>query len=266
MIKPIPPDSVSDKAAEDAELLRQPLIAHLLELRARLIACLGAVVLAFCGSYYFSKEIYAFLVAPLAAQMAGGEGRLIYTGLAEAFLTYLKLSLWSACCITSPVILVQIWRFIAPGLYQSEKASFRLFLCATPVLFCAGAALAYYLVIPLAWHFFLSFETPASITGLPIKLEARVSEYLSLTMTLIFAFGFAFQLPVLLALLLRIGILTVEQLIQFRRIAIVIIFIVAAIITPPDVMSQLLLAIPLVLLYEISILWGRLQLRTLTRR
>jgi len=241
------------------DMLRQPMLAHLLELRTRLIWCLVFVGIAFAGCYAFASDIYGFLVRPLAAAMEGADRRLIYTGLAEAFVTYIKLALWAACLLAFPAIAVQVWRFVAPGLYRHEQKAFLPFLIATPVLFSLGAALAYYFVMPLAWHFFLSFETPAAVTGLPIQLEARVSEYLSIAMTLIFAFGVAFELPVLLVLLVRIGVLTVEQLVKFRRFAIVIIFIFAAVMTPPDVMSQLLLALPLMVLYECSIIAARWQ-------
>jgi sec-independent protein translocase protein TatC len=250
-------------ADNDEAMLRQPMMAHLLELRKRLMICLVAIGLAFVVCYHFSSDIYAFLVRPLAEAMTGQDRRLIYTGLAEAFVTYIKLALWAACLVAFPAVAVQIWRFVAPGLYQHEKKAFLPFLLATPVLFIAGAALAYYFVMPLAWHFFLSFETPASATGLPIQLEARVSEYLSIAMTLIFAFGIAFQLPVLLVLLVRIGVLTIEQLISFRRFAIVLIFVFAAVMTPPDVMSQLLLALPLMVLYELSILAAKWQKKRL---
>ncbi len=248
---------------EELNMLRQPLLSHLLELRQRLLWCLGAVALAFCGCYYFAADIYAILVSPLATAMHGEERRLIYTGLAEAFLTFIKLALWAAGLLSFPVIAVQIWRFVAPGLYRHERRAFLPFLLATPLLFALGTAMAYFFVMPLAWHFFLSFETGAAVTGLPIQLEARVSEYLSISMTLIFAFGIAFQLPVLLVLLVRVGVLTVQQLVEFRRFAIVLIFVVAAVITPPDVLSQLLLAVPLVLLYELSILAARWQMRRL---
>jgi sec-independent protein translocase protein TatC len=269
--EPLTPESLAPETMAPETMLRQPLLAHLLELRQRLVHCLLVIGLLFGGCYYYAAEIYAFLVQPLAdATFAGaplgapltGTHRLIYTGLTEAFLTYIKLALWAACLGAFPIIAVQIWRFVAPGLYQHEKRAFLPFLLATPVLFTLGAALAYYGVMPLAWKFFLSFETPAAVTGLPIQLEARVSEYLSLAMTLIFAFGIAFQLPVLLVLLVRIGVLTVAQLVQFRRFAIVLIFIVAAIATPPDVLSQLLLALPLLGLYEVSILAARWQSRS----
>lgn len=238
-------------------MLRQPLLAHLIELRTRLIRCLAAVAIGFCVCYYFAADIYRILVLPLAHAMHGEPRRLIYTGLAEAFVTYIKLALWSSCLLTFPAIAVQIWRFVAPGLFKHERRAFLPFLLATPVLFALGAAMAYFLVMPLAWTFFLSFETGAAATGLPIQLEARVSEYLSMAMTLIFAFGAAFELPVLLVLLVRVGILSIEQLVSFRRFAIVLIFVVAAIVTPPDVMSQLLLALPLWALYELSIVAAR---------
>ncbi len=251
---------------EEAQMLRQPMLAHLLELRTRLIHCLWAIGAAFIVCYYFASDIYAFLVHPLAEAMNGQDRRLIYTGLAEAFLTYIKLALWAACLLAFPAVAVQIWRFVAPGLYRHERRAFLPFLVATPVLFILGAALAYYFVMPLAWHFFLSFETPASTTGLPIQLEARVSEYLAIAMTLIFAFGIAFQLPVLLVLLVRVGLLTVAQLIAFRRFAIVLIFVFAAVMTPPDVMSQLLLAVPLMALYEISIIAARAQTKSVNQK
>lgn len=243
------------------DMLRQPMLAHIIELRARLIRCFIAIGLGFCVCYYFSEDIYRWLVMPLAEAMHGEQRRLIYTGLAEAFITYIKLALWAACLLACPVILVQIWRFVAPGLFKHERRAVMPLLFATPVFFALGAAIAYFFVMPLAWKFFLSFETGAAVTGLPVQLEARVSEYLSIAMTLIFSFGIAFELPVLLVLLVRIGILTVEQLVSFRRFAIVLIFIAAAILTPPDVMSQLLLALPLWGLYEISIVVARLMMK-----
>lgn len=244
--------------SEAIDPLRQPLLAHLLELRTRLIWSLGAILVGFIISYCFAPQIYAFLVQPLADATSGEPRRLIYTGLTEAFVTYIKLALWTGCFVAFPVIAVQIWMFVAPGLYEKERSAFLPFLIATPVLFLAGAALAYYMVFPMAWHFFLSFESSAAIGSLPIQLEARVSEYLSLSMTIIFAFGLAFQLPVILVLLTRIGLLSAAKLSQFRRYAIVLIFIVAAVITPPDVISQLSLAFPMMALYEVSILGARM--------
>ena len=253
---------MSPELQENAEdMLRQPMLLHILELRTRLIRCFLAIGLGFCVCYYFSEDIYRWLVMPLAEAMHGEQRRLIYTGLAEAFVTYIKLALWMACLLACPVILVQIWRFVAPGLFKNERKAILPLLIATPALFAAGAAMAYFFVMPLAWKFFLSFETGADVTGLPVQLEARVSEYLSIAMTLIFAFGVAFELPVLLVLLVRIGVLNVAQLVRFRRFAIVLIFIAAAVLTPPDVMSQLLLALPLWGLYEISIVVARLMLR-----
>lgn len=230
------------------------LTAHLTELRRRLLwsllAMLGGTVLC----YFFAGHIYGFLVRPLAAAMGDEDGRrLIYTGLTEAFFTYLKVAFFAGAFLTFPVVAIQIWKFIAPGLYKEERRAFLPFLIATPVLFFLGGACVYYVVMPMAWHFFLGFETPASETVLPVRLEARVSEYLSLVMSLIFAFGICFQLPVLLALLARAGLIGADMLVRFRRYAIVLIFVTAAILTPPDVFSQILLAIPLLLLYEVSV-------------
>lgn len=235
--------------------LRQPLLAHLIELRKRLVWSLTAILIGFCISYYFAPQIYEFLVRPLAHITAGENRRLIYTGLTEAFTTYIKLALWTGCFLAFPVIAAQIWMFVAPGLYKTERSAFLPFLIATPVFFLIGASVAYYFVFPMAWKFFLGFEIAAPPGGMPIQLEARVSEYLSLSMTVIFAFGIAFELPVILVLLTKIGLLSSAKLRAFRRYAIVLIFIVAAIMTPPDVISMCSLAIPLMLLYEMSI-WG----------
>ena len=243
--------------SEPLDPLRQPLLAHLLELRRRLIWSLLAVLVGFVACYCFAQDIYAFLVRPLAAAGDGENRRLIYTGLTEAFTTYIKLALWAGCMLAFPVIATQIWMFVAPGLYKEERRAFLPFLVATPVLFLIGAATAYYLVFPMAWKFFLSFEMPRAAGGLPIQLEARMSEYLSLSMTVIFAFGVAFELPVILVLLTRVGLLSAAKLSAFRRYAIVLIFIASAIFTPPDVFSQLSLAVPLMLLYELSILGAK---------
>jgi len=237
--------------------MRQPLLAHLLELRRRLIWSFVAIIAGFIISYFFAPQIYAFLVQPLANVTEGEHRRLIYTGLTEAFTTYIKLALWAGCFLAFPVVASQIWMFVAPGLYQHERRAFLPFLIATPLFFFIGAAMAYYFVFPLAWKFFLSFEMAGGVGGLPIQLEARVSEYLSLSMTVIFAFGMSFELPVVLILLTRVGVLSAQQLSQFRRYAIVLIFIAAAILTPPDVISQLSLALPLMLLYELSILGAK---------
>ncbi|MBI3440216.1 MAG: twin-arginine translocase subunit TatC [Proteobacteria bacterium] len=236
-----------------------PLLEHLLELRQRLIYSFVAFVLASLLCYHFARDIYAFLVRPLAEVLQGENRRLIYTGLTEAFFTYMKLAIFAGGFLSFPVIAVQVWMFVAPGLYKNEKKAFLPFLVATPALFLIGAAFVYYFVIPVAWKFFAGFESLApQNNGLPIQLEARVGEYLSLVMTLIFAFGFCFQMPVLLTLLARVGLVNAQSLADKRRYAIVGIFTIAAILTPPDVLSQLMLAVPLLGLYEISVLLVRI--------
>jgi sec-independent protein translocase protein TatC len=244
-----PEDIIDDKP--------MPLLDHLMELRTRLLWAVAAFGIAFAVCYYFSAQIYGFLARPLAdilQEQGGGERRMIFTALYEAFFTYLKVAFFGAVFFSFPVWATQLWLFVAPGLYRSEKKAVYPFLIASPFLFVAGAALAYYFIFPLAWRFFITFETPPGEGVLPIQLEAKVSEYLSLVMQMILAFGVAFQMPVLLTLLCRVGILDVATLRKGRRYAIVGMFVVAAVLTPPDVISQIGLAVPLLALYELSIL------------
>ena len=237
------------------ETTATPLTTHIIELRQRLVWVIGAMLLGTAVCFLFVESIYSFLVEPLADAMGRGDSqRLIYTGLTEGLFTYLKLAFFAGIFLTFPILLWQIWGFIAPGLYKNEKNAFLPFMIATPVLFFLGGAVVYYVVLPMAWPFFLSFQTTARETALPIQLEARVSEYLDLIMTLIFAFGLCFQLPVALTLMGKAGIITADWLASKRKYALIITFIVAAFITPPDVISQILLAVPILGLYELSIL------------
>ena len=228
-------------------------ISHLTELRSRLIHSLLFLFAFFIICYFFSDHIYGFLVDPYAqaVQDDGTQRRLIFTALQETFLTYLKVSFFAAFFITSPFILIQVWKFIAPGLYKHEKLAIMPYLVATPILFFLGGILVYYLIMPLAIKFFLSFESTGITTNLPIQLEAKVNEYLSLDMKLIFAFGLSFQLPVVLSLLARIGVVDSQYLKDRRKYFVVIIFAAAAILTPPDPITQIGLAIPLLSLIHI---------------
>ena len=229
--------------------------SHLVELRSRLLSSLLIIFIIFIISYVFAEHIYNFLVEPYANAVKNDKipRRLIFTALHETFITYIKVAFFSAIFLGSPVLLIQIYKFIAPGLYKNEKKAILPYLISTPILFIFGGLLVYYLVMPLAIKFFLSFESIGSKTSLPIQLEAKVNEYLSLIMRLIFAFGISFQLPILLNLLARIGIVNSNYLKKRRRYVVVIIFAVAAILTPPDPITQVGLAIPLLLLYELSI-------------
>mgnify|MGYP001331833499 CR=1 FL=1 len=230
--------------------------SHFVELRSRLIKSIIFILLIFVISYTFAEQIYNFLVSPYANAVQDDtiSRRLIFTALHETFITYLKVAFFAAVFLGSPILIIQIYKFIAPGLYKNEKKAILPYLIFTPILFLLGGVLVYYLVMPLAIKFFLSFETMGSNTSLPIQLEAKVNEYLSLIMRLIFAFGISFQLPILLNLLARIGVVNSNYLKKTRRYVIVIIFTVAAILTPPDPITQIGLAIPLLLLYELSII------------
>jgi len=240
----------------DEKIKQASFIEHLAELRSRLLKSIVYLFIFFVISYIFAENIYGFLVEPYAEAVKDDDinRRLIYTALHETFITYLKVAFFSAIFVTSPIILTQIWKFVAPGLYTNEKKALLPYLIATPTLFLLGGMLVYYLVMPLAIKFFLSFETSAQISNLPIQLEAKVNEYLSLIMRLIFAFGISFQLPVLLTLLARVGFVNSTYLKKRRKYVVVIVFALAAILTPPDPITQIGLGIPLLILYELSIL------------
>ncbi|KTR83872.1 sec-independent protein translocase protein TatC [Novosphingobium fluoreni] len=233
---------------QDIDDSQAPLLDHLIELRARLVRALLAFGVAFAVCFYFADHIFAFLVRPLTEAFPPGQGVLIYTKLYEAFFVEVKIAIFAAFFLSFPVIANQIWAFVAPGLYAKEKRAFLPFLIATPVLFTMGAALAYYVVMPTAFRFFLTFEGQKG--GLRLEALPGTGDYLALVMQFILAFGISFLLPVLLMLLNRAGIITRAQTVAARRYAIVGIFIVAAVATPPDVISQLLLAIPLLMLFE----------------
>lgn len=244
---------------------QMPIMEHLIELRNRLTWAVLALFITFGVCYYFVEDIYGFLVRPLADIM-GPDRRMIYTALTEVFFTYVKVSFFAACFVSAPVFLGQFWAFVAPGLYKNERSAFMPFLFATPVLFLMGGALVYYFIMPLAWKFFLSFEQAGGASALAIQLEAKVGEYLSLVMKLIFAFGLCFQLPVLLTLMARAGIVTADGLARRRKYAVVIAFVFAAVLTPPDLISQVGLGIPIIILYEISIIMARISERKRARK
>ena len=235
------------------EFKEMSLIDHLTELRKRLLWSFIYIIIIFVFCFYFASDLFYFLAKPLInlLQVDSGQG-FIYTALQEAFFTELKIAFFFALFFAFPLIAIQIWKFIAPGLYKNEKNAFLPFLVATPILFFAGGAMVYYLIAPLAWNFFLSYQNMGN-SGVPIRLEAKMGEYLSLMMRFIFAFGLAFQLPVVLGLMAKVGIVTHTSLKKFRKYAIVIAFLSAAFLTPPDPFSQISLALPIILLYEVSI-------------
>ena len=241
--------------AEDIDATKAPLIEHLMELRQRLIWSLVGLGVAALICFVFAEEIYDFLTGPLRERMEarGQDPRLIYTQLYEKFFVHLKIALFGGVFFAFPVIAGQLWKFVAPGLYRDEREAFLPFLAATPVLFLLGASLVYFLVMPLAIDFFLDFQATGADGGTKIEFLGKVNEYLSLVMTFILAFGICFQLPVLLMLLVRAGIASAEGLAEKRKYAIVGIAAAAALLTPPDPISQLGLGLPIYGLYEISV-------------
>ncbi|NQX93582.1 MAG: twin-arginine translocase subunit TatC [Erythrobacter sp.] len=242
---------------KDIDESKAPLLDHLIELRTRLMRSILALIVAFGVCLYFVDPIFGFLVQPLFKAFPAGEGQLIFTKLPEVFFVELKVALFAAFVVSFPVIANQMWAFIAPGLYANEKRAFLPFLIATPVLFLSGAALAYYVVMPIAFLFFLGFGGETG--GLEIQALPSVGDYLNTVMQFILAFGLTFLLPVLLMLLHRAGIVTREQLVGARRYVIVGVVALAAVVTPPDPGSQIILAVPLLLLFEGSLFLMRFQ-------
>ena len=241
-------DRTTSEELNELDSSKAPLLDHLIELRRRLLWSFAALAVAFAVCLYFARPIFGFLVQPL---LRAGQGRLIYTNIFEAFFVEIKVAFFAAIMVAFPIIANQVWRFVAPGLYSKERRAFAPFLWLTPFLFVGGAALAYYVAMPLALHFLLSYQ--GDVGGVTQEALPGVGNYLTFATRFLFGFGVAFLLPVLLMLLERAGLVTRLQLKKGRRYAIVVAFVIAAVLTPPDVVSQLLLAIPLVLLYEVSL-------------
>ncbi|MCZ4282627.1 twin-arginine translocase subunit TatC [Kiloniella laminariae] len=255
--------------ANTSEEQKMPLLEHLIELRKRMLWSVVTLLVAFLICFAFAEQLFEYLAAPLADVMRENavserQQRLIFTDLTEVFFTYVKVAFFFGAFISCPIFLTQIWLFVAPGLYNNEKSAFAPFLIASPILFFIGGALVYFVIFPMAAQFFLGFQVQGTESTIAIELEAKVNEYFSLMMKLIFAFGICFQLPVLMTLLARVGLASAKGMAEKRKYAIVGVFIVAAIFTPPDPLSQLALAIPIVLLYEISILMAKMVERKRT--
>ena len=255
-------ENISKEDLTDGQM---SLMDHLTELRSRLLISIVVFVVLFLlclvkigdPSSSIADQVYLFLQKPLADLLSERGGRMIFTGLHEGFFTQIKVAFFTSISISLPIILMQVWKFVAPGLYKNERNAMLPFMIATPFLFILGAAMVYYMVIPLAWQFFISFEINPGQGALPIEVEPRISEYLSLVMRLMFAFGLSFELPVVLLLLVKSGFVTPDGLASKRRYAILTSFVAAAILTPPDVISQILLALPIIALYEISIIFSK---------
>ncbi|MES0037426.1 twin-arginine translocase subunit TatC [Mesorhizobium sp. M0046] len=262
--------SVSDNEKDEIEKSSAPLMEHLIELRRRLMWSIGGFFVAFLVCFFFAKKLFNLLVIPFrwATQWAGLDPHkveLIYTAPQEFFFTQVKLAMFGGMVIAFPLIATQIYKFIAPGLYKNERNAFLPFLIASPILFLMGASLVYFFFTPMVMWFFLAMQQTGTNDQVQISLLPKVSEYLSLIMTLIFSFGLVFQLPVVTSLMTRVGMLSSTALAEKRKWAIVIAFVVAAVLTPPDPMSQIGLAIPTILLYEVSIWSARLIERSKER-
>ena len=245
---------------------KQDIFFHLRELRQRMLIALALFFFAFIAAFFFAKPVFNFLMRPLTRLLEDQAGRgMIYTAMQEQFLTEIKLAMFTALLVALPLMCTQLWLFVAPGLYKNEKSAVWPFMIATPILFYLGASFVYFIVLPVAWKFFLGFEQAKDTAHLAIRLEPKVGEYLSLVMRLVLAFGVCFELPVLLMLLVKAGITNAEALRKKRRYAILIVVIVAAVLTPPDPLSQIALALPIILLYEMSI-WGAVLMAKAARR